>query len=508
MWRLAIWILCAAGLTGTAGAEVPGLLGHWKFDGGAGDIALDSSGNENDGEIYGAEWVRGAFGTALYFDGTGDHVVVPEVAGLEGSDELTLQAWVYWEGTGRYPNIITGGRWSPGGFMIFVQDDRCTFRMGRPDASATKNKAEWREVGVNLVSRLERRRWYHLAAVFKRPTITTYVNGKKVGSAHWDHPVGYAGDLVIGRWGGRIGHRGLIDEVKLFNRARSAEEVASDYRQTAAGRTTASAGQVAGSDSQVSSTTAYTKIPHRSQLAAALARFETRYATLAISSRGRCIALIDKATGEDRLARSRPLVLIKRNGKLYRPSMCSKEGDALVFQFARAKTTVALKVEAKPEYFVFDVSSVSNPDVEEVTLAEFVLKRCSYISPMSGLAADDRFGVCLRTLNLETYVRVGGREPLLHASVSREHGLSNGRAALVAAPIDRVRPVLQALMENEGVVHSKLGGPFALDAEANRGSYVFARVAEKDVDRWIELARRGGIATIHLSGWNKSLGHY
>ena len=33
---------------------------------------------------------------------------------------MTVEAWVLWEAGGRYPNIITGGGWSPGGFMIFV----------------------------------------------------------------------------------------------------------------------------------------------------------------------------------------------------------------------------------------------------------------------------------------------------------------------------------------------------------------------------------------------------
>ena len=48
-----------------------------------------------------------------------------------------------------------------------------------------------------------------------------------------------------------------------------------------------------------------------------------------------------------------------------------------------------------------------------------------------------------------------------------------------------------------------------MDAEANRGSYVFAHVTTKNVDRWIETARRGGFDCIHFqSGWHKSLGHY
>ena len=163
---------------------------------------------------------------------------------------------------------------------------------------------------------------------------------------------------------------------------------------------------------------------------------------------------------------------------------------------------------AKPQYFVFSVESVSNPDVDELTFVNLNLKPCPYVHAMSGLAADDDFGVCLRTLNLETRVQVGRNPPVMTATAFKEHGLQNGRAAVAACPTPQLRHALRDLVRNEGVVYSELGGPFALDAEENRGSYVFANVSEKNVDQWIDLATRGGIRTVHLSGWGQSLGHY
>ena len=53
-----------------------------------------------------------------------------------------------------------------------------------------------------------------------------------------------------------------------------------------------------------------------------------------------------------------------------------------------------------------------------------------------------------------------------------------------------------------------MGGPWALDAERNRGSYVFADVSEKNIDDWIALAKLGGIEQIHFIGWEQTLGHY
>ena len=46
-------------------AEEKGLVGYWKFDEGKGDVAKDSSANNLEGRIYGADWVEGKKGKAL-----------------------------------------------------------------------------------------------------------------------------------------------------------------------------------------------------------------------------------------------------------------------------------------------------------------------------------------------------------------------------------------------------------------------------------------------------------
>ena len=48
------------------------VMGIWLFDDGGGNIAMDSSGNNNHGTIVNAPiWVDGRFGGALGFDGVG-----------------------------------------------------------------------------------------------------------------------------------------------------------------------------------------------------------------------------------------------------------------------------------------------------------------------------------------------------------------------------------------------------------------------------------------------------
>ena len=65
-------------------------------------MAGDSSGHGNDGEIRGAEWVRGKFGTALHFGGREAYVTIPGLASVDailktGQDNLLV---------GRFPATL------------------------------------------------------------------------------------------------------------------------------------------------------------------------------------------------------------------------------------------------------------------------------------------------------------------------------------------------------------------------------------------------------------------
>ena len=65
------------------------LVGLWHFDG----DALDSSGDANDGTVYGADYVDSPMGQALSFDGVDDYVEVVDRPSLR-VQEFTIEAWV------------------------------------------------------------------------------------------------------------------------------------------------------------------------------------------------------------------------------------------------------------------------------------------------------------------------------------------------------------------------------------------------------------------------------
>ena len=71
-----------------------GLVAHWTFDEGTGDVLHDRSGNGNHGQVHGASWVDSGAGWALRFDGANDYVDCGSGASLDLTGPVTLQAWL------------------------------------------------------------------------------------------------------------------------------------------------------------------------------------------------------------------------------------------------------------------------------------------------------------------------------------------------------------------------------------------------------------------------------
>lgn len=238
--------------------------------------------------------------------------------------------------------------------------------------------------------------------------------------------------------------------------------------------------------------------------------WETDSIRYAISASGKNASLRDKRSGKEYCARPGhdAIVAIRKGSAWHEPSACSYAEGKLTVQFAQPGVTVVIQVLCKKQYLIFEVQSVSDSEVDELVLPRLAVTCAKYRSGMSGLAADDEFAMCLRTLNLQSLGTVGGNPPVLSSSCLRKYGLAGAKIALVGCPAAEIRSVLKQLVREEGLPQSSLGGPFALDAPEARGSYLFAYVSEKNVNEWIELAKLSGMATIHLIGWEQSLGHY
>ncbi|MBW6537514.1 MAG: DUF11 domain-containing protein [Mariniphaga sp.] len=213
-----------------AQAQDDGLVAEWHFDEGFGNVLKDSSGNGNDGTIYGATWVEGKYGQALSFDGVNDYVEVPDSPELSGGGKsLTVEAWVKPESVSQHTVIGKYRDISSKDWGINILRNKLHFQYefkGNNYDSFYGNSI----LNTNV--------WYHVAFVYSYTDKTTilYLNGMNDGMRtlptdlpDTDTPV------QIGRIGGSYGSihhfKGLIDEIKISNRALSAEEIKSNYEQ-------------------------------------------------------------------------------------------------------------------------------------------------------------------------------------------------------------------------------------------------------------------------------------
>ena len=205
-----------------------GLVGYWSFDVGKGGAkAVDMSGNGNNGTLTNmnttAAWVGGKIGNALEFDRVNDYVAITPISNTKGS----ISAWVkpaFNLDPSSYYSILagtnTGNDWSLqantfGGYDNYELDYRGAYGtncevVAQPDQ--TSNTA-WQQ-------------WAHVAVTWNIATgAEIFVNGVLVGTSSCTTGSPSLSSYQIGAKDGGSLWNGLIDEVRVYNRALSPEEI-------------------------------------------------------------------------------------------------------------------------------------------------------------------------------------------------------------------------------------------------------------------------------------------
>lgn len=211
--------IIAYSLNSTAMTDPNSCIGAWLFDEGKGNMALDSSGNKNDGRLMNnPTWVDGKFGKALSFDGIDDYIALPPIT-INNWKGLTIMAWVwlnllpnelptsYNEIFGTKQDLVDmyGDRGN-NEFRVKVTTTAGAERPGIPTAQLKKNQ------------------WLHIAGVFDGPAgkMQIYMNGQLIDTHNLSGVINGTQNSAIGAQGDPNGpftdfHNGLIDEVALFN---------------------------------------------------------------------------------------------------------------------------------------------------------------------------------------------------------------------------------------------------------------------------------------------------
>ena len=203
-------------------------VAHWKLNETSGTDAADSVGS-SDGTLNGFSgtyWVAGKINNGLEFDGTDDYVNFGSDSSIDITGDYSISAWVY-------PHVVSGGGYfsimhkGPGVWhkAFFIQGSKLrgyAYYSGTRASSTSTNAS----MAIN--------QWQFVTLVMENDTIDLYVDGQEVsyssqvsGTDTQTSEAAY--DLIIGGDGTDWPFDGVIDDVRVFDRALSAAEVEALY---------------------------------------------------------------------------------------------------------------------------------------------------------------------------------------------------------------------------------------------------------------------------------------
>jgi hypothetical protein len=203
------------------GPIVGGLVGHWKLDETSGNIAADSSGNGNNGTLYGnPTWqpTGGKLNGALQFDGVNDYVDCNNASVLNIQDKITLTCWIKVSAfTRSWETILSKG------------DD--SYRLCR--SAGTGNSIHFACTGTTLSgmdgrTNVTDNNWHHIAGVYDGSEAALYIDGVL------DTAIPCTGQINSSTYNLFIGDNsqmrgryltGLVDDVRIYSRALSVQDV-------------------------------------------------------------------------------------------------------------------------------------------------------------------------------------------------------------------------------------------------------------------------------------------
>lgn len=227
-----------------------GLVGHWTFDGPDIDWASttaeirDRSGNGNHGDARDVKKIDiapGVVGQALRFnDLVGSRAIItnPETFAYTGVGSLTISAWVHHEETGS--GYVVSKPWSGSGvYNYWLSVNHEGLVLLRLNYGCTQNAS----LGSN--ARLRANEWTHVLITINSDKIMTlFIDGEldnttshsisdwTAGCTHSVHSLTFGAIFDYGTWNQTPaqGYNGTLDDVRIYDRALSAEEVKRLYQ--------------------------------------------------------------------------------------------------------------------------------------------------------------------------------------------------------------------------------------------------------------------------------------
>jgi hypothetical protein len=202
------------------------LILHYNFAEGSGPVVRDQSGRENHARIHGATWAKGAFGSAMRFDGQDDYLdggIRPDFDKIEVGSIVT---WIR-------PDLLRGGLVARSAGRDYFNSRMVLSFKGSFMAGVVADGKSYAKVyfddGV-----IKRDQWAQVAYTFGDSRQVGYVDGVQVDSRSYSlKPEAEGLALFVGRselYNSGDYFSGLISDLQIYDRALSEDEILDLYR--------------------------------------------------------------------------------------------------------------------------------------------------------------------------------------------------------------------------------------------------------------------------------------
>jgi prepilin-type N-terminal cleavage/methylation domain-containing protein len=221
-----------------------GLIGHWKLDEAAGAMAYDFSGNGNDGSVNGVVATSTdncLIGGCYSFDGSDDYVEDPDAENyINGLSAISVSIWIKSNEINTDKGFIKGNEPDGADNVLAMRYDNSGGATGRNNVikvgiSTTNNGS----VAVESSADIQTTDWQHLVLTWSSGNnLKLYINGQEDLNLENKSASGSITDttkLLIGKGAkdtAGTSWNGLIDDVRIYNRALSADEINHLYNST------------------------------------------------------------------------------------------------------------------------------------------------------------------------------------------------------------------------------------------------------------------------------------
>jgi hypothetical protein len=212
---------------GFGSSVVTGMVSHWLLDENSGTTAIDFVGGNNASLNGTAAWAptEGQVDGAVRLDGPGSYLSIGNESNFDFTNAMTVACWIK-------PDTFDAT------WQAFVCKGDNSWRLHRAGDTNFINFAGTGLSQLDVTGTIDVNdgQWHHIAGIYDGANLYVYVDGNLDASVASTGQIANTGDPVFIGSNASMSNRefkGLIDDVCIFNRALTADEIASLYTATA-----------------------------------------------------------------------------------------------------------------------------------------------------------------------------------------------------------------------------------------------------------------------------------